>query len=50
MFQIKLHPKTGSKKRDLLANRNLGVESIHIYIYFFKYKIEKVCTKNHSKS
>lgn len=50
MFQIKLHPTTRSQKRDLLANRNPGVEFIHthiyIYIFFFlKYKIEKVCTE-----
>lgn len=44
MFQMKLHPKIRSKKRDLLANRNPGIEFIHIYI-LFKYKIEKVCTK-----
>lgn len=44
---MKLHPKTRSQKRDLLANRNPGVEFIHIYIYLYilKYKIEKVCTE-----
>lgn len=37
MFQMKLYPKTRSKKRDLLANRNPDVEFIHIYIYIYIY-------------
>lgn len=47
MFEMKPHPKTRSKKRDLSANKNPGGEFIHIYIYIYilKYKIEKVCTE-----